>query len=89
MADEPTASVELYADSVQVEMGVYGAVLRFGLINGPGKDPSPVASVRVSPQMLHILARILIKTSNSYDTDMGAISLPDTLYAELGLKKDL
>jgi hypothetical protein len=89
VADESTKPIEIYADSVQMEMTVYGAVLKFGLLTGPGKEPTPTATVRVSPQMLHIMARLLANASNSYDKDVGVINIPDTLYAELGLKKEI
>ena len=81
--------VETYADSVQMEMSVYGAVLKFGLLGGPGKDAVPTAVVRISPQMLHVLARLLANASDQYDKEVGKITIPDAVYEELGLRKDL
>jgi hypothetical protein len=89
VGQEENGPIEIYADSIQMEMNVYGAVLKFGLLGGPDKDPAPTATVRVSPQMLHVMARMLANASNQYDKDVGIVNIPDTLYAELGLKREL
>lgn len=87
--EQVSPPAEYYADSFKMDLTIYGAVLKFGLLSGPGKGEQTVAVVRVSPQMMHVIARLLANASNKYDADMGPISLPDTLYAELGLKKDI
>ena len=83
---------DLYTDSVGFEANVYGFTIHFGQVVAPppgfeGKMPSRlVARVHMSPQHAKIMAQLFSRHVAEYERQVGEISLPAQLLAELGLR---
>ena len=80
---------EVYSDSVELTMSVYGLNLIFAVVDKDPKNPRPVASVRMSPQHAWVLCQVLRKNLRTYEDEIAKINLPDGLITNLGLDKEL
>jgi len=84
-----TGPPEYYSDAVQVGVSPYGVTLSFGLqTNSPG-DAKAVAVVRMSPQHALVMYQVLKSNLRAYEQQVGTIALPDRLFEEMGLEKEI
>jgi hypothetical protein len=81
---------EYYSDSLRIQGGVYGFMFSFGLqSDGTSGDAVTQAIVRMSPQHAVVMFQLLKKNLRAYQKQVGTISLPDQLFADLELDKDI
>lgn len=89
-AFEQASPPEFYADATQITSTLYGFALHFGLTNNSmGQENRTVATVRMSPQHTKVLCQLMKKQLRSYEETAGVIALPDALYEELGIEKEI
>ncbi len=85
---------DVYADSVQFEVTIYGFTLQFGKAQPPpsgfkGKVPSiPRVRVHMSPQHAKVLAAMMRKNVKAYEENAGPIALPAGFLQELHLSEE-
>lgn len=83
------APPEFYADGVKLTFSPYGFTFEFGLqTNSPG-DLRTQAIVRMSPQHALVYYQFLKRQLKEYETQFGKIMLPDALFAEFNLEKEI
>jgi hypothetical protein len=83
-----TPPPEYYSDSVRMAMSPYGLALEFGVQASVG-DARTQAVVRMSPQHAFVFCQILRKNLRAYQEQVGPISLPEEIFAELQIDKEL
>jgi hypothetical protein len=84
-----TGPPEFYADATKVSTSPYGFRLEFGLMTDSPGDAKGQAVVRMSPQHALILYQIMKNTLRSYIEVSGPISLPDEIFTELEIEKEV
>lgn len=76
-----------YASGVSMSMTPWDISIRFMLREGDtAKDIRPVANVILSPQHALVLARILTKTVEQYQQQVGKIDLAPRILNDLGIE---
>jgi hypothetical protein len=83
-----TPPPEYYSDSVRMAMSPYGLALEFGVQASVG-DARTQAVVRMSPQHAFVFCQILRKNLRAYQEQVGPISLPEQIFTELEIDKEL
>lgn len=83
------APPEYYADGVKMGFSPYGFTFEFGLqTNSPG-DLRTQAIIRMSPQHALVYYQFLKRQLKQYEAQFGKVVLPDSLFSELELEKDI
>ncbi len=85
----PGSPPEFYTDAVRINVSPYGLRLDFGLQADSPNDSRAQAVVRMSPQHAVILYQMLKKTLRAYEDQVGKINMPDRLYTELEIEKEI
>lgn len=80
---------DVYADNVGIKAGLYGFNFDFGVGDMSNDGAKRVAVVRMSPQHAFVLCQILRKHLKAYEAEVGPISLPDKLFKDLGIEREL
>lgn len=80
---------DFYSDSVQVLTSLYGMAFDFGLRDMSGDGVKPQAVVRMSPQHAYVFCQVLRKHLKGYEKDIGPIALPDDVFSNLDIDKEL
>jgi hypothetical protein len=86
---EGSAPPDLYADALEIGAGAYGLVFRFGLATQSPGDQKLVATIRMSPQHALVMYQILKRNLREYEKQVGKINLPDELFDEMGLEREI
>jgi len=79
---------EFYSDAVEINLTMpWTVALTFSLrATSAERKPSPVATIRMSPEHAKVTAMLLRRQLKKYEEDSGTpINLPADLYAKLGL----
>lgn len=76
--DDPSVP-DVYADGMAVTGGPTSFALLFTLTKGNPPEPKTVAVVRLSPQQLAVMAKILPQVIANYEANVGPVALPDAL----------
>ena len=76
---------QIYADSVNVGVGPYGVNLRFG-VTGEGEEVLPAGTVRLSPQLAYVMARIIMRALATAGEQGLGYAVPDEVLVAAGLK---
>lgn len=82
---------DIYADSINLNLGLYGISIVLGRVKGDLAEPTtvPVGVVRMSPQLALVLTQLLRKSLRKFQEDVGAINLPDTVLQSLEIDREL
>jgi len=80
---DPEKLPDFYADAINLEGGIYGWSILFGLASGPGTRA--VARVRMSPQLMKVLYLLVQKQLREYEQKISPIQIPQQLADQLGL----
>jgi Protein of unknown function (DUF3467) len=83
------APPDLYTDSVRIGTNPYGLTIQFGLAADSPGEAKPVATIRMSPQHALVFSALLRQHLRAYTEQVGSISLPDQLFEDLGIDKDI
>lgn len=89
-ADKSPKGLDVYANQVEINFGIYDFALTFRLLQ-PGKDTASdsVATVRMSPGHAKSLALLLTSTIKGYEEIVGSeIFLPEELIKDLSTRYD-
>jgi len=88
---ELSGPVEVYSDSLRMGVSPYGLMFEFGLqaTTGDPGDTKTQAIVRMSPQHAFVMCQILRNNLREYQNQVGKITLPAALLAELGIEEEL
>jgi Protein of unknown function (DUF3467) len=80
---------EFYADAVRINLTPYGVRLDYGLTTDSPNDSRAVATVRMSPQHAVVMYQMLKKSLRLFEEQVGKINLPDALYTELDIEREV
>lgn len=84
------APAEYYADATRVSAGPYGFMFHFGLTSDSAAgDAQTAAIVRMSPQHALVMYQILKKHLREYEKQIGRIDLPDALFSDMGIEREV
>ncbi len=86
--DVPEQVLDFYADSLQINTGLYSSTLYFGEIR-PGRKPLLRARIKVSPQMLRAISLLTAKHVRDLERAVGPIGLPNELVHSWGLEEEI
>ena len=86
---EPGETPDVYTDAVRIGSGVYGFSFQFGLATESPGEQRPVVTVRMSPQHAVVFYQILKKHLRQYEDRVGKIALPDGLFEELEIEREI
>lgn len=83
--------LDIYADSLNINIGIYGISIVLGRIKGDLTQPTttPTAVVRMSPELAFVLAQLLRKNLKLFQEDIGRINVPDRVIEALGIEREL
>ena len=82
----PEGTPEFYVDSVNVGTQLYSSTMWLGTLR-EGRPPLVKVIIKMSPPMTKVVSLILSKHIREYETDIGPIKIPKTLYHSLGLEE--
>ena len=81
--------LSVYSDGIQVGISPFTVTLQFTVAPAvqPGTQvPTPVATIRMSPEHAKVMAIILRKQLKQFEQQLGQdIALPHQVYQQLGL----
>lgn len=82
---------DIFADAVNLHLGVYGISLVLGRTKGnlPDVKSVPVAVVRMSPELAFVLTQLLRKNLRRFQETIGPINVPDELLTSLEIEREL
>ena len=87
MAPSDVFAPEFYADQLQIGTNPWGFIFQFGLASDGG--PRPVATVRMSPHHAKVMALMLRRIVQQWETNMGqVIKFSQEIKKELNLPDD-
>lgn len=80
--------LDIYADSLHINTGLYSSTLYFGELR-PGRKPLLKVRIKVSPQMLRSLSLLSAKHVRDLEGAVGPIGLPNDLLHSWGLEEEI
>jgi len=80
---------EIYSDAARVGSTPFGFVFDFGLSTQTPGEAQTQAIVRMSPQHALVFYQILKQHLRNYELNIGKISLPDEIFDELRIERDI
>lgn len=78
---EPAVRAQYYVNTARVEATVYDIGFIFGMMSDG--ESSEILAVRMSPQHAKSVAILLARFLATYEREVGAIVLPESLIAQL------
>lgn len=80
---------EIYADAVRLNASPYSFTFDFGVQTSNPDGVQTQAIIRMSPQHTLVFYQILKNYLREYQDKIGIIGLPDALFSELKIEKDI
>ena len=83
-----TSDIDVYSDTLNVNVGMFGVTVAFGQRAMGAKPDSEVARVFMSFQMAEVFRRMLTQLLDAYQIDRGPIYLPEEMLQALGISDE-